>query len=202
LSDSFSRFRPHPWHGLTTGPDVPHVVHAYIEITPFDSVKYEVDKATGYLRVDRPQRSSSVPPTLYGFVPRTYCGSEVGALCDGAARGDGDPLDICVVSERPIERAEVLLRARVIGGLQMVDHEEADDKLVAVLEGDFFWGEAREIGDVPHALVERLRHYFLTYKLVPGAPSGARIQTVYGAEHAFRVIEASQRDYAARFPGT
>ena len=202
MSESFSRYRPHPWHGLTAGPDVPRVVHAYIEITPFDSVKYEVDKATGYLRVDRPQRSSSVPPTLYGFVPRTYGGSAVGALCAGASRGDGDPLDICVVSERPIERAEVLLRARVIGGLQMVDRDEADDKIVAVLDGDFFWGEARDIGDVPPALVERLRHYFLTYKLVPGASSVARVQSVYGADHAFRVIEASQRDYAASFPET
>ncbi len=193
--EPFSRFRPHPWHGLEPGPDPPRVVTAYIEITPFDSVKYEVDKATGYLRVDRPQRSSSLPPTLYGFVPRTYCGQEVGALCPGAVQGDGDPLDVCVVSERPIDRAEVLLRARVVGGIQMVDHGEADDKIVAVLEGDFFWGEAREITDLPPALIERLRHYFLTYKLVPGAEPVARIQAP-GTAHAFRVVEASQRDYA------
>ncbi len=199
--EPFSRFRPHPWHGLEPGPDPPRVVTAYIEITPFDSVKYEVDKATGYLRVDRPQRSSSLPPTLYGFVPRTYCGQEVGALCPGATQGDGDPLDVCVVSERPIDRAEVLLRARVVGGIQMVDHGEADDKIVAVLEGDFFWGEAREITDLPPALIERLRHYFLTYKLVPGAEPVARIQATYGTAHAFRVVEASQRDYAARFEG-
>ena len=202
MNESFSRFRPHPWHGLDTGPDVPRVVHAFVEITPFDSVKYEVDKASGYLHVDRPQRSSSLPPTLYGFVPRTYCGVEVGALCPGATVGDGDPLDICVVSERPIDRGEVLLRARVIGGIQMVDHGEADDKIVAVLEGDFFWGEAREITDVPRALVERLRHYFLTYKLVPGVDPVARIQEVYGSAHAFHVVEASRRDYATRFgPG-
>ena len=198
-ADPFSQFRPHPWHGLDPGPDPPRVVTAYLEITPFDSVKYEVDKTTGYLRVDRPQRSSSLPPTLYGFIPRTYCAAEVAALCAGATRGDGDPLDVCVVSERPVDRAEVLLRARVVGGIQMVDHEEADDKIVAVLEGDFFWGEAREITDLPPALVERLRHYFLTYKLVPGAAPVARIQEVYGAAHAFRVVEAALRDYAGRF---
>ena len=203
MNEPFSRFRPHPWHGLDVGPDAPRVVHAFIEITPFDSVKYEVDKASGYLRVDRPQRSSSLPPTLYGFVPRTYCGVEVGALCPGATVGDGDPLDVCVVSERPIDRSEVLLRARVIGGIQMVDHGEADDKIVAVLESDFFWGEAREITDVPQALVERLRHYFLTYKLVPGVEPVARIQDVYGSAHAFRVVDASRRDYATRFgPGS
>jgi inorganic pyrophosphatase len=67
----FNQWRPHPWHGLEPGPDAPSSVIAYIEITPFDFVKYEVDKKTGYLRVDRPHRTSSLPPTLYGFVPRT-----------------------------------------------------------------------------------------------------------------------------------
>ena len=73
----FYRWRPHPWHGLETGPDPPGLVHGYIEITPFDLVKYELDKGTGYLRVDRPQRTSSQPPTLYGIIPRTFCGDRV-----------------------------------------------------------------------------------------------------------------------------
>ena len=88
----FYRWRPHPWHGLEVGPDPPSLVHAYIEITPFDPVKYELDKVTGYLHVDRPQRSSALPPTLYGFVPRTYCGRRVSALMKNAKRGDGDSL--------------------------------------------------------------------------------------------------------------
>jgi hypothetical protein len=113
---NFSRWRPHPWHGLDIGPNAPRVVIAYIEITPFDMIKYEIDKASGYLMVDRPQRSSSHPPALYGFIPRTYCSKHVAALAPGCEKGDGDPLDICVVSERPIERSEVLLRARVVGG--------------------------------------------------------------------------------------
>lgn len=98
-ADSFQRFRPHPWHGLDSGPAPPGVVSAFIEITPFDFVKYEVDKITGYLRVDRPQLTSSLPPSLYGFIPRTFCGERVGRLMPGAARGDHDPLDICVLSE-------------------------------------------------------------------------------------------------------
>ena len=65
----FYRWRPHPWHGPDVGPDAPRVVHAYVEITPYDTVKYELDKVTGYLRVDRPQHTSSQPPSLYGFVP-------------------------------------------------------------------------------------------------------------------------------------
>ena len=91
FSAPFYRWRPHPWHGLDSGPDVPRVVQAYIEITPFDLIKFEVDKTTGYLRVDRPQRGSSQPPALYGFVPQTYCGRRVGELCPQAKRGTEIP---------------------------------------------------------------------------------------------------------------
>lgn len=164
----------------------PQLVYAYIEITPFDVVKYEIDKVTGYLRVDRPQRTSSQPPTLYGFIPRTFCGKRVGALCPGVEHGDGDPLDICVVSERQITRAEVILPARVVGGLQTIDGGEADDKIVAVLENDNIWGQVTEISDLPAILVERLRHYFMTYKLVPGKPSQFSIEKVYGCGERLR----------------
>lgn len=195
----FFRWRPHPWHGLEAGAAPPDLVHAYIEITPFDLVKYEVDKITGYLRVDRPQRSSSQPPALYGFVPRTYCGRRVGALCPGAVRGDGDPLDICVLSERPIARAEVILNARVVGGLQVLDRGEADDKIIAVLQNDNVWGRAEDLSDVPEVLVERLRHYFSTYKLVPGQDSTLTVEGVYPRVHALRVVEAALQDYGEEF---
>lgn len=191
----FYRWRPHPWHGLEVGPDPPHLVNAYIEITPFDLIKYEVDKETGYLRVDRPQRTSSQPPTLYGFIPRTYCGRRVGELCRSAKIGDGDPLDVCVVSERPISKAEVILHARVVGGLKMIDGGEADDKIVAVLKNDGFWADVGDISELPEILVERLRHYFTTYKLVPGKESAFSIEKVYGCDHAFEVIRASMQDY-------
>jgi inorganic pyrophosphatase len=197
--EPFFRWRPHPWHGLTPGRDAPTVVNAYIEITPFDGVKYEVDKVTGYLRVDRPQRTSSQPPALYGFIPRTYCATRVAALCAEAKRGDGDPLDICVFSERPINRAEIILRARIIGGLQMVDNDEADDKIIAVLQNDTIWSEAHDLPDIPEALVERLRHYFSTYKLAPGKQPTARIDAVYSREHAYRVVEAALADYDESF---
>ena len=111
-----SPFRPHPWHGLPVGDAPPDVLNAFIEMTPFDLVKYEVDKVSGYLRVDRPQRSSAQSPSLYGFIPRTYCAERVRRLAPGSTRGDGDPLDICVLSERAITHAEILVRARVIGG--------------------------------------------------------------------------------------
>ena len=191
----FSEWRPHPWHGLDAGREPPVYVNAYIEITPFDLIKYEVDKSSGYLRVDRPQRSSSHPPSLYGFVPRTYCGERVAALCPGAQRGDGDPLDICVLSERPIERSEIIVPARVVGGLQLLDRGEADDKIVAVLEGDFIWGEVAELAALPPVLVERLQHYFMTYKLVLGSAPQISVQQIYGLDHARRVVQASLADY-------
>jgi inorganic pyrophosphatase len=177
---------------LDVGPDPPEVLHAYIEITPFDLMKYEVDKVSGYLRVDRPQRSSSQHPTLYGFVPRTYCGERVRRLAPRAKRGDGDPLDICVLSERAIARNEIIVRGRVIGGLQMIDGGEADDKIISVLENDYVWGGARNVSDVPPVLVERLQHYFLTYKLVPGQRAPSRIASVYGRVHALKVSAVCQ----------
>jgi inorganic pyrophosphatase len=198
----FYRWRPHPWHGLVVGPDVPRVVHAYIELTPFDSVKYEIDKETGYLRVDRPQRYSSQPPALYGFIPRTYCGQRVADLSSEKAEvADRDPLDICVLSERPINRAEVLLNARIVGGLRMVDRGEADDKIVGVLDNDQFYKDVNDISDLSEVLVERLRHYFQTYKTAPGTEESRNIEIdeIYGHDHAYKVIEASMEDYGDQF---
>ncbi|MDX1639469.1 MAG: inorganic pyrophosphatase [Balneolaceae bacterium] len=197
--DPFYRWRPHPWHGLETGTEAPEIVNAFIEITPFDLVKYEVDKTTGYLRVDRPQQSSSLPPSLYGFIPRTYCGSRVGGLSSHTDKGDRDPLDICVLSERPIDRSEVILTARVVGGIHMIDQGEADDKIIAVLNNDKFWKEARDIPDLPENIIERLRHYFATYKLVQGKDVNVTVEDVYDREKAHKVITAAMEDYEQAF---
>lgn len=196
----FYRWRPHPWHGLSIGPEAPRLVNAYIEITPSDPVKYEVDKETGYLRVDRPQQTNSLPPALYGFVPRTWCGPQIAAL-SGAERGDGDPLDICVLSERPITRAEVLLTARVVGVIRMVDRGEADDKLIAVLHNDPFFAGVEEIAQLPPLLVGRLRHYFETYKLAPGQAPVVSAERIEGAASARAVVQAASEDYELEFGG-
>ena len=194
----FYRWRPHPWHGLSIGASAPEIVNGYIEITPFDWMKYEVDKETGYLRIDRPQRASSLPPSLYGFIPRTYCGAKIATLA-GTRRGDGDPLDICVLSERPIQRSEILVSARVLGGLRMIDHDEADDKIIGVLDNDPFYEGVDDLANLSSLQVERLRHYFATYKLVPGEESKISIDLVYGREQALAVIRASMEDYADEF---
>jgi inorganic pyrophosphatase len=199
MKNSIHMSRPHPWHGLAVGKQPPGLVHAYIEITPFDLVKYEIDKSTGYLVVDRPQRTSSLPPTLYGFIPRTYCGARTAALMPGAERGDHDPLDICVMSERPINQPEVIVSARVIGGLPMLDHGEADDKLIAILENDPIWGGVEDAADLPETVLSRLRHYFMTYKMLPGEENAVRIDEPYGREHALAVVNAAIEDYVDEY---
>ncbi len=200
--NSFSKFRPHPWHGISPGKNPPKLVTAYIEITPADGMKYEIDKETGYLKVDRPQRTSSLPPALYGFIPQTYCGDRVKKLAPRAKRGDGDPLDICVLSERPITRNEILVPARVIGGLRMIDKEEADDKIIAVLESDPFWDEIKDLSDLSNVLKSRLEHYFMTYKMIPGGKTPVKLGSFYDLKHAEKVIRAAMADYIDEFSTT
>jgi inorganic pyrophosphatase len=206
VSDARPRlYRPHPWHGVPLGIDAPRKVTVYVEIVPTDTVKYELDKETGYLKVDRPQKFSNVVPSLYGFLPRTFCGDENGALTaakTGVPRlsGDGDPLDVCVLSEKSIGHGDILVTAIPIGGLRMIDGDEADDKLVAVLEGDALYGSWTELSQAPAALVDRLKHYFLTYKQAPGlGRPRVEIPSVYGREEAYEVIAACRRDYERRF---
>lgn len=199
MDTAFSKWRPHPWHGLSPGPAPPSLVHVFVEITPFDLVKYEVDKASGYLKVDRAQRTSSLPPSIYGFIPQTYAGPDVAALMPNATGGDLDPLDICVLSERPITRAEVLLQARVVGGLPMLDGGEADDKILAVLRDDPVYGEFTEVEQVPSPLVDRLIHYFSTYKHPRTGDHSVSVGDPYGRAHAEGVVAAAMRDYASHF---
>lgn len=199
-----SPFRPHPWHGIDPGPRFPEILTAYIEIVPTDGVKYEIDKETGYLKVDRPQRFSSFCPTLYGFVPRTYCSTHVAAYPLGGTstvtRGDGDPLDICVLTDRPISRGEILLQARPIGGLRMVEGNEADDKIIAILMGDPAYGDVADIRQLPRAVLDRLRHYFLTYKAIPGeSENKITVDPIYDAMEARAVLMAARRDYDETF---
>jgi len=197
-------FQAHPWHGVPPG-DPEGALNAYIEIVPSDVVKYELDKPSGHLRIDRPQRYSSQAPSLYGFVPQTYCGERVAARSSERTglpgmRGDGDPMDICVLTEKGTAHGGFLLHARAVGGLRMVDGDEADDKVLAVLEQDLVFGKMQDISQVPQGLVDRLRHYFLSYKQLPG-PGARKVQIaeVYGREEAVEVIRRSVEDYRAKF---
>ena len=190
----------HPWHGIPPGPNVPEKVTAFIEIVPTDTVKYEIDKASGFLKIDRPQKYSNVLPCLYGFIPQTYCGEQIGRYCGEKAgrddiAGDGDPLDICVFTERDISHGNIIIPAIPIGGFRMIDSGQADDKIMAVMQNDEIYSNWNDVDHLPPSLVERLKHYFLTYKAMPGAPNKAEITHTYGKAEAYEVIRASIEDY-------
>jgi inorganic pyrophosphatase len=200
-----SLLQAHPWHGISPGKNAPESVNAFIEIVPTDVVKYELDKASGHLKIDRPQRFSSMCPVPYGFIPQTFCGDEVGLLSATRAgrdriKGDGDPMDICVLTEKSLAHGNFLMTARPIGGLLMIDGNEADDKIIAVLESDLAYGQFQDISDCPQSLVDRLRHYFLSYKQLPQeAPRRVEIVEVYDRAAAMEVIGASLKDYRSRY---
>jgi inorganic pyrophosphatase len=197
----------HPWHGVTALSEDPKLVHAFIEMLPTGEVKYEVDKPSGLLRLDRPQQFSSLCPALYGFIPQTWCDRDVAARCMSrtalnAIVGDGDPMDICVLTNITVPYAPFLVDVRPIGGFRMIDNGEADDKIIAVMPADSSFGHMHELSDCPRGLIERLEHYFLTYKQSPRRPARAvQIAEEYGAGEAWETIRASQRDYRNGFGG-
>lgn len=198
-------FRAHPWHGIDIGANAPEVVMTFVEMVPTDTVKYEMDKDSGYLRLDRPQRYSNVVPALYGFIPRTLTGEQVAGLCMERTglkgiKGDGDAMDICILTEKDIVHGDILVFARPIGGFRMIDGNEADDKIIAVLDNDAVYGIYRNIGDCPPIAIERLKHYFLTYKDLPGEKRRVKISEVYGREEALEVIRRSMDDYSDSYP--
>ena len=193
--------KSHPWHGISLGDNVPDEVRAFIEIVPTDTVKYEVDKESGYLSLDRPQKFSNIVPSLYGFLPRTYCSVRMAELTNTALarydiEGDGDPIDIWVLTEKDVTHGDIIVRARPIGGLRLLDHNQADDKIVAVLKNDAVYGLYNDIEELPLNITRRLIHYFTTYKDIPGETK-RRMQfiSIYGADVAKDVIRRSMEDY-------
>ena len=194
------RYKSHPWHGINIGKNAPKSVISFIEMVPTDTVKYEVDKESGYLRIDRPQKYSNVVPSLYGFVPQTYCADLVAEYSNEKTGrtdivGDNDPLDICVLTEKEIVHGDIIVQSKPIGGFRMIDGNEADDKIIAVLEGDAVFDIYNDVSELPQIIVDRLKHYFLTYKDLPGNPSNVEITDTYGREEALEVISRSMKDY-------
>jgi inorganic pyrophosphatase len=202
---SVQLYKLHPWHGIPIGNDCPTTITAYIEMVPADTVKYEIDKLTGYRKVDRPQKFSNIVPALYGFIPQTYCDENVRVYAQEKSakivvRGDGDPLDICVLTERNITSGDIILEAIPIGGFRMIDKGEADDKIIAVLKQDEIYQGFKDVADCPPSLINRLKHYFLTYKNIPGSENTAvEITHTYGALEAHEVIRRSMLDYDLKF---
>jgi len=114
--------------------------------------------------------------------------------------GDGDPLDILVLTEHRIEHGDILVQAIPIGGLLMIDQNQADDKIIAVLRQDSLYSHYTDLNQLPDGIVTRLKHYFLTYKRAPEGAQPIEIPHIYGREDAFAVIDAAQSDYRKWYP--
>jgi inorganic pyrophosphatase len=173
----------HPWHGATYGEDVPEIVNAVIEIPEGSRTKYEVDKKTGLLKMDRVVYSSFHYPVNYGFIPQTL----------GL---DGDPLDILVLCSQSIQ-ALCLVRATVIGNMQMIDSGEEDDKIIAVATDDPSVNHITTIDDLPKHFISVLRNYFEQYKVLENKE--VVIEDFQDKDIAFRVIRESIELYKQTF---
>ncbi|MFC2114271.1 inorganic pyrophosphatase [Bacteroidota bacterium] len=198
------RYKSHPWHGIDVGEKAPDVVVCYIEIVPRDTVKYEIDKASGYLKVDRPQKYSNTIPALYGFIPQTFSSEGVAKYAMDKTgleniKGDGDPIDVCVLTENEIVHGNIIVEARPIGGFRLIDNNQADDKIIAVLNNDAVYGKVNEIADCPELVIERLKHYFLTYKDMPGKKRDCEITHTYDSKEAKEIVMLSLEDYRHKF---
>jgi len=196
----FRTDKAHPWHGVGVGDEAPAEVNVFVEIVPSDTLKFEVDKESGFLKIDRPQQYSNVVPANYGFIPQTYCGDRIAERARAASSidvsgGDGDPLDILVLSEHHLLRGDILLKALPIGGICLIDRGEADDKIIAVLKGDKVFEQYSDLAQLPTGIAERFKHYFLTYKSLPGEPNLCEIAFSYGREESYEVITDAMTDY-------
>src|SRR5471030_1977841 len=140
----------HPWHGVSYGENAPRVVNAIIEIPQGSRCKYEIDKPSGLLRLDRVIFSSFYYPINYGFIPQTY-------------GDDKDPLDILVITTLPVQPL-TLMEAKVIGVMQMIDSGDADDKIIAVANNDPGVNHYNNIEELPQHFFDELRHFFEEYK--------------------------------------
>lgn len=174
----------HPWHGATYGDKAPNIVNAIIEIPDGSRTKYEVDKATGLLKLDRVIYSSFHYPVNYGFIPQTL----------GL---DGDPLDILVLCSQSIQPL-CLVEATVIGNMQMVDSGEEDDKIIAVATKDPTVNYITNISELPPHFINELRNYFEQYKVLENKE--VYIEDFQDQAEAFKIINDSIELYKKYFP--
>ena len=172
-----------PWHQVGFGPDAPEVVNSIIEIPKGSRAKYELDKETGLLRLDRVLFSSIYYPANYGFIPRTYC-------------EDHDPLDILVLSQVKVVPM-CLVDAKVIGVMRMLDQGEADDKIIAVAANDVSINYINDISEVPEHLMREVRSFFEDYKKLENKE--VKVEDFQGRDVAIEIIRASIELYNETF---
>lgn len=172
-----------PWHDIPVGENAPGIVNAVIEIPKDSHVKYELDKETGMLALDRFLYSAVHYPGDYGFVPQTLW-------------EDGDPLDIIVLTGRPVYPM-TLVKARVVGILRMIDGKDKDDKVIAVYEADPRFAEVKDIKNVPKHIRAELKHFFERYKELEG--KHVKVLEFLDRKQAMKDVEYSQKLYQKKY---
>lgn len=171
----------HPWHQVSYGENAPEIVNGIIEIPKNTRAKYELDKESGMLKMDRVLYSSMYYPANYGFIPQTYC-------------DDKDPLDIVVLSQVTIVPM-CIVEARVIGVMQMLDNGEKDDKIIAVAENDMSVNHIRDIEELPKHFFRELKNFFEDYKKLENKT--VEVEEFQNAEKAREIVKQSMLDYSA-----
>lgn len=174
-----------PWHDVTFGENAPKVVNGIIEIPKGNRAKYELDKDSGMLKLDRVLFSSVYYPANYGFIPQTYC-------------DDNDPLDILVISQIDIVPM-CIVSAKVIGVMRMIDGGEADDKIIAVAEGDPSVSHINDIAELPQHFISELQSFFEDYKKLEHKT--VKVEGFQNNELAREIVSKAMQDYQAKFKG-
>ena len=173
----------HPWHGVSIGEHAPRVVNAIIEIPQGSRCKYEIDKPSGLLKLDRVIFSSFYYPINYGFIPRTY-------------GGDKDPLDILVITSLPVQPLTIM-DAKVIGVMQMIDQGDPDDKIIAVAANDPGVNHYNNIEELPKHFFDELRHFFEEYKKLEN--KSVIVEDFGDKAKALHIIEEAVEFYRTTF---
>lgn len=173
----------HPWHSWSSGKEAPKFINAVIEIQTGSKAKYELDKETGFLRLDRILASNLSYPFHYGFIPQTYC-------------EDNDPLDVLVVCSEALLPLSIV-ETRVIGAVEMIDAGERDDKIIGVAKNDPFMKNIKSLNDLPKATLDQIKHFFEEYK----KPEGKQviINKFLNQEDACELIDQSIELYKKNF---
>ncbi len=172
-----------PWHDVAFGDNAPNVVNGIIEIPKGNRAKYELDKDSGMLKLDRVLFSSVYYPANYGFIPRTYC-------------DDNDPLDILVISQIDIVPM-CIVSAKVIGVMRMIDGGEADDKIIAVAEGDPSVSHINDISELPQHFISELQSFFEDYKKLEHKT--VKVEGFQNNELAREIVQTAISDYNLKF---